>query len=1006
MKTHATPRRRISAIMLSCVLALQANAQITVNDMDEDPGLSAQDLAEALEGSGVSIVANSAQLIQVVNPNDTPDMPPLAAAGTFVAANDVLGPGLENGIILSSGRADNIEGEENLVTGLYNTSSGIQASAGLEGDAQLEQPPGDTTPTYDATALEFDFVPDSSEVSIQFVFASDEYNEWVDRAYNDTFAIFLNGQSVNLATVKPNDDPVSINSINFHANSLLYRNNDNHTTYTPFVSAVATEADGLTIILTCTFEVDSGVENSLKLVIADRADSILDSWVLLKNASLTTVKPVVVTKEAELPIAVVENEYMNYSIHLTNTGPDDATIDAVYDLLPPGFQYQSGCTTGFTYDDPTSTSVPQAVGPGRESLVWTGPFTVPGNSTITLTFPAHVGSALGTFYNGATATGNVPIIASGDVAPVQTLVLYELAVDAPGDQNIPFDGTFDFGQTYHRSQAPWVTFTIRNSGYAELTGIALSLSYDGLYNFELDTTGTATSLAHGDTTTFKVRFQNYHYEVLTGEVFVDCNELTGTPFEFNLQAQSVTSLDIIQDAYAKASNTGAGDHFGAAIAVSGDTMVVGSPLEDSSATGVNGSQSNNSSTDSGAVYVYRRNSTTGLWSQEAYLKASNTGSDDRFGCSVAIDGNTLVVGAMNEDSNATGVNGTQANNSASNSGAVYVFTRSGSTWTQHSYLKASNTGAGDLFGSSVSIQQNTILVGAPNEDSNATGVNGNGANNSSADSGAGYVYFFSASAWNFQTYFKSSATAAGQHFGMSAAMWGDTAAFGAPDATSGTGYVGIYSRSASTWSHQQNVTAFNSEAGDFFGWSLALRGSTTSQASSLLVGAPWESSNGTGVGSAGSNNSNPDSGAAYLYALQSGTWNHHAFFKSAASNTQPINFGWAVGLAADIVVVSAPRENSSSTGIDGDPEDTWASQSGAVYSFTRGGPIWNWVLDSYIKASDTEASDSFGWSVGISGDILGVGGPGEDSDATGIGGYEYSASASASGAAYFFDLFD
>ena len=83
------------------------------------------------------------------------------------------------------------------------------------------------------------------------------------------------------------------------------------------------------------------------------------------------------------------------------------------------------------------------------------------------------------------------------------------------------------------------------------------------------------------------------------------------------------------------------------------------------------------------------------WSQQAYLKASNTEVGDGFGFSVAISGDTVVVGAHEEDSNATGVNGDQADNSAADSGAAYVFTRSGATWSQQAYLKASNTGAGD-----------------------------------------------------------------------------------------------------------------------------------------------------------------------------------------------------------------------------------------------------------------------------------------------------------------------
>ncbi|MCC7130582.1 MAG: FG-GAP repeat protein, partial [Anaerolineae bacterium] len=112
-----------------------------------------------------------------------------------------------------------------------------------------------------------------------------------------------------------------------------------------------------------------------------------------------------------------------------------------------------------------------------------------------------------------------------------------------------------------------------------------------------------------------------------------------------------------------------------------------------------------------------------------YLKASNTDADDGFGYSVAISGDTLVVGAPGEDSSATGVNGNGGDNSAASAGAAYVFGRSGGVWSQQAYLKASNTGAYDQFGWGVAISGDTVVVGASGEDSSATGVNGDGSNN-------------------------------------------------------------------------------------------------------------------------------------------------------------------------------------------------------------------------------------------------------------------------------------
>src|SRR5205085_569576 len=276
-------------------------------------------------------------------------------------------------------------------------------------------------------------------------------------------------------------------------------------------------------------------------------------------------------------------------------------------------------------------------------------------------------------------------------------------------------------------------------------------------------------------------------------------------------------------AYLKASNTGANDFFGGSVSISGDTVVVGALYEDSAATGINGNQSDNSATGSGAAYVFVRSGST--WTQQAYLKASNTGVNDLFGASVAISGNTIIVGAYAEDSAASGVNGNQADNGAIDSGAAYVFVRSGSTWTQQAYLKASNTGANDFFGVSVAISGNTIVAGAYGEDSAATGVNGNQADNGAIDSGAAYVFV----------------------------------------------------RSGSTWTQQAYLKASNTGVSDFFVGSVAISGNT------VVVGAFDEDSAATGVNGNQSDNGAIDSGAAYVFARSGSTWTQQAYLK--ASNT-------------------------------------------------------------------------------------------------------------------------
>jgi hypothetical protein len=398
---------------------------------------------------------------------------------------------------------------------------------------------------------------------------------------------------------------------------------------------------------------------------------------------------------------------------------------------------------------------------------------------------------------------------------------------------------------------------------------------------------------------------------------------------------------ITQQAYLKASNTEALDRFGAAVAISGDTIVVGAPLEDSNATGINGNQANNTASSSGAAYVFTRSGAN--WSQQAYLKASNTGASDRFGAAVAISGDTIVIGASSEASNATGVNGDQANNLAGSSGAAYVFTRSAGIWTQQAYLKASNTGAGDEFGTSVAISGDTIVVGALFEESNATGVNGDQANNLATRSGAAYVF----------------------------------------------------TRSGANWSQQAYLKASNTGTSDEFGWSVAVSGDT------IVVGALLEDSNATGINGDQANNAASSSGAAYVFTRNAGIWSQQAYLK--ASNTDAGDqFGTSVAISGDTIVVGALFEDSNATGIDGDQVNNLTSNSGAAYVFTRSAGIWG--QQAYLKASNTEAADQFGTSISISGDSIVVGALFEDSNATGVNGDQANNLTSNSGAAYAFAL--
>ena len=265
-----------------------------------------------------------------------------------------------------------------------------------------------------------------------------------------------------------------------------------------------------------------------------------------------------------------------------------------------------------------------------------------------------------------------------------------------------------------------------------------------------------------------------------------------------------------------------------------------------------------------------------------YAKASNTGENDWFGRNVSLsgDGNTLAVGADFEESNATGINGDDDNNLATDSGAVYVFSRSGTTWTQQAYVKASNTQASDGFGISVSLSSdgNTLAVGADSEDSNSTVINVFGTDDGLADqSGAAYVFSRSGNTWTEQAYVKASNTGENDYFGRNISLSGDgnTLAVGAnfedSNATSiggddnnlatDSGAAYVFSRSGTTWTQQAYVKASNTGENDYFGTNVSLN----SDGNTLAVGATGEDSNSKVINDVGTDTGANGSGAVYLY---------------------------------------------------------------------------------------------------------------------------------------------
>jgi hypothetical protein len=241
-----------------------------------DHGATAQGMAQALAGSGVTI--SNVSFTGADN-----------AAGNFTGGGGASLIGFNSGIALGSGSIQTPAGADPCNKGVEgpNQCDGNTTPNGTPGDADLNQLSGFST--VDAAVLEFDFVPEFGNVQFKYVFSSDEYNEYANSSFNDTFAFLVNGQ--NCALVPSTSAPVGVNTINGGnplgtdpQNPTLYRNND----LSDGGGSIDTEMDGLTVVLNCNASVNPDTTNHLKLAIADASDQALDSNVFLQTGSLVS----------------------------------------------------------------------------------------------------------------------------------------------------------------------------------------------------------------------------------------------------------------------------------------------------------------------------------------------------------------------------------------------------------------------------------------------------------------------------------------------------------------------------------------------------------------------------------------------------------------------------------------------------------------------------------------------------------------------------------------------
>ena len=391
-----------------------------------------------------------------------------------------------------------------------------------------------------------------------------------------------------------------------------------------------------------------------------------------------------------------------------------------------------------------------------------------------------------------------------------------------------------------------------------------------------------------------------------------------------------------------------GDLFGYSVAVDGNTAVIGAYQDDDASNGV----------DSGSAYVFTK--VSGVWSQAAKLTASDGDTSDEFGYSVAVDGDTIVVGAHQNDPGESG-------NTISNAGAAYVFTKPTDGWdsddddiiNETAKLTAFGAAADDEFGISVAVAGDTILVGAHQNDQSATVPN----------SGAAYVFTKFGGVWGNATAsvdhrvetakLTASDAAANDEFGISVAVDGDTIVVGAhqndaDDQDNNEGAAYVFTKVSGVWSQKAKLIASDGAANDEFGISVAVDGDTA------VIGA---------------RQGDAKNGAAYVFTKVSGVWSQKAKL-TASDGAADDEFGISVAVHGDTVMVGAHQNDA----------DTNNNNEGAAYFFTEPASGWaDMTQKAKLTASDAATQDRYGYSVGVSGDTVVVGAYSDDSNEANTG---------------------
>jgi hypothetical protein len=389
-----------------------------------------------------------------------------------------------------------------------------------------------------------------------------------------------------------------------------------------------------------------------------------------------------------------------------------------------------------------------------------------------------------------------------------------------------------------------------------------------------------------------------------------------------------------------ASDRAANDHFGYSVAISGNYAIVGARFEDHNVGGAD------SLSKAGAAYIFVRSVDT--WTLQQKIVAPDRATDDLFGMSVAISGNYAIIGAYQEDEDASGAN------TFINAGAAYIFYNNGSTWVQQQKVVASDRSASRFFGNSVAISGNYAIVGTERENNDANGEN------YLTQAGAAYIFYNDGSTWIQQQKVVASDRAPYDEFGLSVAISGDYVIVGTSNESedaNGENTVGnagsayIFVRSGETWTQQQKIVASDRGIADYFGCSVDISGDH------VIVGAYAEDEDTSGV------NSLNTAGSAYIFTRSVTTWSQQKKIV-ASDRSEGSRFGYSVAISGNDVIIGASGDTFN---------------NGSAYIFVRDSSAW--VQQQKIIAPARAGLDYFGHSVAISGDDVIIGAYGECEDA-------------------------